>query len=167
MKIFNLFKKKHTNSKLRGKWYTQKPVEQWKNGEYITTYNSVTEVQRKTGYSKSHIFECCAGRRKSAYGYQWNYVNKNTIKVEFEYDRDKAYCLYFKIDNKEYGNGIEKVKIDINSDKKKNLKINIYGIKKFIKDLEKLEQIEEVNIYEKKEEKTIIDKIKKIDIGRK
>lgn len=69
MKLF----KKHSNHKLRGKWYTQKEVEQYKNGKLIKTYNSATEVARKKGYAKAHISECCNGKRKTAYGYEWRY----------------------------------------------------------------------------------------------
>ena len=74
---FNLCEKKslHPNHKLRGNWYTQKAVEQYKDGFLVKTYPSATEAGRQTGFAKNHIMDCCNGKQKSAYGYVWRYVD--------------------------------------------------------------------------------------------
>lgn len=43
----------------------------------ITEYKSCSEAASALGLpSGAHIGHCCAGRRKSAYGYKWRYVNE-------------------------------------------------------------------------------------------
>ena len=48
-----------------------------KNGEYINTFDSAHEAVRNLEGKKNsgHISECCAGKRKSAYGYIWKYAD--------------------------------------------------------------------------------------------
>lgn len=52
-------------------------------GEYINTFNSIKEaklaLQKHT--SSGHISECCAGKRKSAYGYIWKYANEDKESI--------------------------------------------------------------------------------------
>lgn len=65
--MLNLFKKKTNNQ-------PKKPVEQYKNGKLIKTYESVCDVAiRNKKFRKSHISECCNGKRKLAYGYEWKF----------------------------------------------------------------------------------------------
>ena len=68
MKILKLLKKQE-----RG--YHTKKVGQYKGGVLIKKYKSLSEIQRKKGYLKSHISECCNKKRSTAYGYQWKYIN--------------------------------------------------------------------------------------------
>lgn len=68
-------KRLHPNHKLRGNWYTQKAVEQYKDGFLVKTYPSATEAGRQNGFAKNHIMDCCNGKQKSAYGYVWRYVD--------------------------------------------------------------------------------------------
>ena len=56
---------------------------QYKNGIPIKSYKSVMEIQKKTGYSRSHISECLNGKRKTAYGYEWEYQPR--IKGKWKY----------------------------------------------------------------------------------
>ena len=37
-------------------------------------YTSLMEIGRKFGFSIGNICECCNGKRKSAYGFHWQYV---------------------------------------------------------------------------------------------
>ena len=37
-------------------------------------YTSLIEIGRKFGFSIGNICECCNGKRKSAYGFHWQYV---------------------------------------------------------------------------------------------
>lgn len=46
-------------------------VNQYKNGEFIKTYNSVAEAEKVSGIT--HIYDVCNGKRKTAGGYQWIY----------------------------------------------------------------------------------------------
>lgn len=61
-----------------GKLNLGKPVKQIdKNtGEVIHIYDTVAEAKRALGIknSNSHITEVCRGKRKTAYGYKWEYV---------------------------------------------------------------------------------------------
>ena len=45
-------------------------------GEYIKTWDSLADIKRELGYKHAHIVECCQGRRKKAYGYRWEYLQK-------------------------------------------------------------------------------------------
>lgn len=69
MKILKLFKKQK-------KGYHTKAVGQYKNGILIKKYNSLNEVERKKGYARGHISECCSGKRYTAYGYEWKYMEE-------------------------------------------------------------------------------------------
>ena len=58
--------------------YAEKAVDQYdKQGNYITTYNSMTEAANKTGANDSCIGEICKtkgkGKRKTSGGYIWRY----------------------------------------------------------------------------------------------
>lgn len=63
------------------------PVNQFtKDGEYIQTFPSVREAaitvkgctpKDITGGEISHITDVCKGKRKTAYGYKWEYANKD------------------------------------------------------------------------------------------
>jgi len=37
-------------------------------------YPSINEINRKLGYNQGCICECCSGKRKTAYGYHWQYA---------------------------------------------------------------------------------------------
>lgn len=53
-----------------------KPVQQYtKEGEYITTYDSILEASAKTGANDRHISCVCRGKRKTCGGFVWKYVN--------------------------------------------------------------------------------------------
>ena len=55
---------------------TQKPILQFtKNGDFIKKWNSATQIQRELGFYNSHISNCCKGKYKSAYGYEWGYAD--------------------------------------------------------------------------------------------
>lgn len=43
------------------------------NGEFVATYNSVTEAHELTGFSLSAIANCARGRTKTSYGFVWKY----------------------------------------------------------------------------------------------
>lgn len=43
-------------------------------GEFIKTWNSLTEIQDKLGFRKSNLSSCCNGKLPTAYGFVWRYV---------------------------------------------------------------------------------------------
>lgn len=62
---------------LKNKLYkNEKPILQIKNGSVINEYKSASECYRKTGYLVQCIGKVALGKRKSAYGYQWQYKEK-------------------------------------------------------------------------------------------
>lgn len=48
--------------------------------ELINIYDSTRDVERKTGFSHSHIAKCCNNKYKTVGGYKWSYSNEG---VEF------------------------------------------------------------------------------------
>ena len=44
------------------------------NGELISTFNSVREAERKTGFTCSNISKACRGLFKTYKGYKWSYT---------------------------------------------------------------------------------------------
>lgn len=48
-----------------------------KNKEFIKTWNSLSEAHRELHIKVSHIGECCKGKRKTAGGFIWKYVDEN------------------------------------------------------------------------------------------
>lgn len=47
-----------------------------KDGSLVRVWPSVMEVERQLHFSNSYISACCRGKRHSAYGYKWRYVNE-------------------------------------------------------------------------------------------
>lgn len=43
------------------------------DGEFIKTYESINSIQKKLNYCTSSIKECCKHKRKTAYGYKWEW----------------------------------------------------------------------------------------------
>lgn len=43
------------------------------DGAFIQSFQSTQEIQRQLGYYCSAISECCNGKRKTAYGFRWEY----------------------------------------------------------------------------------------------
>lgn len=44
------------------------------NNIYINSYESITEAEKKLGINNTSISQCCKGKRKTAGGYIWKYV---------------------------------------------------------------------------------------------
>lgn len=40
----------------------------------ICKYNSITQAEKETGISHTHISQCCKGQRKTTGGYVWAYA---------------------------------------------------------------------------------------------
>ena len=64
--------KKKIGKSLKGK--NKKSVTQYSlSGEYIHTFNSITEVELEMGISHCRISDCCNGKRKTAGNFIWRY----------------------------------------------------------------------------------------------
>ena len=48
----------------------------------ILEFPSLMEAERQTGISNKHICECCKGKRKSAKGFYWHYVDDKEVANE-------------------------------------------------------------------------------------
>lgn len=70
-----LYGSHYTNvSKTMTNGKTSKKVNQLTlDGELARVWPSVNEITRQTGMSHQNISACCCGKRKSAYGFIWEY----------------------------------------------------------------------------------------------
>ena len=58
-------------------WQKKKVAKIDKNtNEVICIYNSIAEAGNKNKTKKSNIGSCCNGKRKTAYGYKWEFVKE-------------------------------------------------------------------------------------------
>lgn len=48
------------------------------NGQIIATYESIRDANRKTGFNRNIIAECCKGERPNAYNSIWRYSNESS-----------------------------------------------------------------------------------------
>lgn len=55
-----------------------KPVRQSKSGNKVAVFSSLCEASRSTGFDKSNIARCCEGRTKTAYGFEWSWVQNKS-----------------------------------------------------------------------------------------
>ena len=74
-----------------------KPVNQYTlDGEYITTYKSLTDACRVLKLTKNGscvISQCCKGVYKSAHGFIWKFADDDTPVVPVEIKKIKQYSL--------------------------------------------------------------------------
>ena len=50
------------------------------DGNFIKTWNSLKEIERTLGFSRSGISNCCRGIYKQMKGYKWEYYDETRIK---------------------------------------------------------------------------------------
>ena len=50
------------------------PVRQKHKGEEVAVFPSLCEASRLTGFHKSNISKCCQGKRKTANGFEWEWI---------------------------------------------------------------------------------------------
>ena len=62
---------------------TRAVVQKSRYGKFIRVYDSLTDAAIDVTKKKdaTHIADCCAGRRTSAYGYCWEYLDNSKIKT--------------------------------------------------------------------------------------
>lgn len=54
---------------------SKKVAQYTKEGLFVNEFKSCLEVEKQLGFSNGHISKCCLGKRKSAYGYCWRYID--------------------------------------------------------------------------------------------
>jgi hypothetical protein len=52
------------------------PVRQIHNGKEIAVFPSLVEASRATNINKSNISKCCKGQRKTANGFEWEWIKE-------------------------------------------------------------------------------------------
>lgn len=50
-----------------------KPIHQIKNGDIVTTWDSINQIRRLLKYEPRHVIAVLRGKRKSFKGYNWEY----------------------------------------------------------------------------------------------
>lgn len=50
-----------------------------KDGEFIKQWFNFAELKHIKNYNNTSIKECCEGKRKTAYGYKWEFANKEQV----------------------------------------------------------------------------------------
>ena len=74
---------KHSYLKQENHTARGKKVKQYsKDGDFIKTFETVSEAAREMGCSISAISNCCLGRTKTSQGYLWSFVESSTTKYE-------------------------------------------------------------------------------------
>lgn len=48
-----------------------------KEGRLVKSWGYAIEIKRELGFHPTSIWECCEGKRKTAYGYKWQYDTSN------------------------------------------------------------------------------------------
>lgn len=72
-----LGRKNSEEAKIKMSDSSKKPIIQLtKNYKYIKEFNSGLDAEIETGIGRSHISQCCNGKRKSAGGYIWRFKNE-------------------------------------------------------------------------------------------
>jgi len=65
---------KNRNRKLRASLNAKHVQQLGLDGEFIAEYRSAQTAALLLNYDFSHLYKCCRGELKSAYGYLWEYV---------------------------------------------------------------------------------------------
>lgn len=75
-KFHNYYKISKILSTTRNSKYkdTYKNIKQISDGDVIKIFKNSIDVEKNLGFDKSFILSCCRNKRKSAYGYQWQFV---------------------------------------------------------------------------------------------
>lgn len=62
------------SSKYNNRYSNAKKVGCFKDGKLIKKYDAIADVE-KEGFYQSNVIRCCQGKRKSAGGYHWQYLD--------------------------------------------------------------------------------------------
>jgi DNA-directed RNA polymerase subunit RPC12/RpoP len=64
---------------------TRRIVQLTKTGEFVASWDSISDAGRKNNIDTNHIPSCCRGKRKTAYGYKWMYLEDYEKLINQQY----------------------------------------------------------------------------------
>lgn len=74
-------RKKRDYYKLKTKYASIRINQLTLDGKYIKQWFNLAELKHKQNYNSTSIKECCEGKRKTAYGYKWEFADKNASSL--------------------------------------------------------------------------------------
>lgn len=74
-KISDETRRRMSNAHINNPKISKRVAQFTKGGELVSEYPSASELYRISGMRPNHILECCNGKRKTAYGYVWRFVD--------------------------------------------------------------------------------------------
>lgn len=75
--------KHHAYTEIKNHIVRGKRVNQYDlNGNFLKTFNTVSDAAKEVGCVVSAISNCCLGRTKTSMGFQWRFVEGSTTKYE-------------------------------------------------------------------------------------
>jgi hypothetical protein len=87
-------------NKIGGENIHSKKVYQYSiDGKFIKEWDCLREIGRTLGKSFNNIGDCCRGKSKTAYGYQWFYEYKDFVYPVSINNKDKQYKKVYKFDD--------------------------------------------------------------------
>ena len=102
----------HVYKNLNKKRRRQRPVCQYdRKGNFLKKYNSLKDAEKSLNVKKSHISCCARGKRPTAHGYVWKYVEEDeqplTTDIGIENDNYPGYVIYddgkiYSLNNKKF-----------------------------------------------------------------
>lgn len=54
---------------------TKSVVQLSKDGKVLRVWDNLISIKHENGFNEGHIGECCLGKRKSAYGFKWQFAH--------------------------------------------------------------------------------------------
>ena len=81
---------KYNTRDVRGKSVDQYTVE----GNLVTIWNSIRDIEETLGYSNSHITSCCKGKKNMIYEFVWRYHGESFDKYPVKDTRKHTYTMY-------------------------------------------------------------------------
>lgn len=51
------------------------------DGKLVKAWESISQIERETGYFRQAIMQVCKGKHKQAYGYRWEYLDSSSQRV--------------------------------------------------------------------------------------
>lgn len=85
MKHSWLNKNRKQRTSWRRKWRknsTENIIQFTKDGEFVKVWETCISIKHELGYNQTSIWECCDGKRKTAYGYLWRYATEDNSGTE-------------------------------------------------------------------------------------
>lgn len=67
--------KRRRKPKRKTKYSSFQIIQSELDGTVVSIHDNVSAIARAFGYNCTSIWECCTGKRKTAYGYKWQFAN--------------------------------------------------------------------------------------------